>query len=144
MESKELISGYTSYVQDMSSTDGKQPFIVRRMSNEWGFDFLGDPGFIQNLAGGFMRTTGSPHIILAEDFIEKPRFNKKDKIYLNNRWYFFCNKTILITITKQNNGVKNLEPLSLASIQGLVGIERNFLFGTTYEGILGGNATSRT
>ena len=139
---KELISGYTSYVQDMSSTDGKQPFIVRRMSNEWGFDFLGDPGLIQNLAGGFMRTTGSPtHNFGGRLHRETTDITRKIKFISTTDGTSFVIKQFLLQSQNRTMESRIWNPLSLASIQGLVGIERNFLFGTTYEGILGGNAT---
>ena len=139
---KELISGYTSYVQDMSSTDGDQPFIVRRMGNDWGVDFLGDPGFIQNLAGGFMRTPGSPtHNFGGRLHREATDLKRKIKFISTSDGASFVVKQFLLQSQNRTMESRIYNPLSLASIQGLVGIERNFLFGTTYEGILGGNAT---
>ena len=137
---KELISGYTNYVQDMSSTDGDQPFIVRRMGNEWGVDFIG-PGFVSSLAGGFMRTTGSPgHNFGGRLGREAADLTRKIKFVSTSEGIAFVVKQFLLQSQNRTMESRIYNPLSLASIQGLVGIERNFLFGTTYEGILGGTA----
>jgi len=137
---KELVSGYTSYVQDMSSTDGKHPFIVRRMGNDWGTDDFGD-GFFGNLAGGFMRTPGSP----SNNFMgrldrEATDLKRKIKFISTSEGAAFIVKQFLLQTQNRTMESRFYNPLSLASVQGLVGIERNFLFGTTYEGILGGTA----
>ena len=139
---KELISGYASYVRDMSSTDGDQPFIVRRMGNDWGVDFLGDPGFIQNLAGGFMRTPGSPtHNFGGRLHREATDLKRKIKFVSTSDGASFVVKQFLLQSQNRTMESRIYNPLSLASVQGLVGIERNYLFGTTYEGILGGSAS---
>jgi len=138
---KELVSGYTSYVQNMSSTDGKHPFIVRRMGNDWGVDFI-DPGFLSNLAGGFMRTTGSPgHNFGGRLHREATDLKRKIKFISTSEGSAFIVKQFLLQSQNRTMESRIYNPLSLASVQGLVGIERNFLFGTTYEGILGGTAT---
>ena len=101
-----------------------------------------DPGLIQNLAGGFMRTTGSPtHNFGGRLHRETRDLTRKIKFISTTDGTSFVIKQFLLQSQNRTMESRIWNPLSLASIQGLVGIERNFLFGTTYEGILGGNAT---
>ena len=139
---KVLVANYTNYVQKMSSKSGDEPFIVRRMGNEWSaIDGFGD-GFFGNLAGGFMRTPGSPSNNfmgrLGREFADLQR---KIKFVSSTNGTAFVIKQFLLQSQNRTMESRIYNPLSLASVQGLVGIERNYLFGTTYEGILGGSAS---
>ena len=139
---KILVANYTNYVQKMSSKSGDEPFIVRRMGNEWSaIDGVGD-GFFGNLAGGFMRTPGSPSNNfmgrLGREFVDLQR---KIKFVLSTNGTAFVIKQFLLQSQNRTMESRIYNPLSLASVQGVVGIERNFMFGTTYEGILGGSAS---
>lgn len=139
---KVLVANYTNYVQKMSSKSGDEPFIVRRMGNEWSaIDGFGD-GFFGNLAGGFMRTPGSPSNNfmgrLGREFVDLQR---KIKFVSSTNGTAFVIKQFLLQSQNRTMESRIYNPLSLASVQGVVGIERNFMFGTTYEGILGGSAS---
>ena len=112
---------YTDYIQAMSP-GRSQPFIVRKIGDQWGLDttgvdfFDGVGNFIGELAGGFMRTTGSPFdSITGRIGREIADVVRKGKYLLTSDGLTFGIQQLLLNASNRTIETRLWNPLSLAS-----------------------------
>ena len=127
---------YTDYIQAMSP-GRSQPFIVRKIGDQWGLDttgvdfFDGVGNFIGELAGGFMRTTGSPFdSITGRIGREIADVVRKGKYLLTSDGLTFGIQQLLLNGANRTIETRLWNPLSLAS-NDFYHINRHA--GSTYE-----------
>ena len=124
------IQTYTDYIQKMS-LGNSQPFIVRKIGNDWGlggdnegfFEAIGD--FTGELLGGFVRTTGAPFdSITGRIGREVADLTRKGKYLLTSDGFTWGLQQLFLQANNRTIETRFWNPLSVAS-NSFVNIKRH-------------------